>query len=427
MVQPEDRWKAAQKAMIDRVARLTEEERFDAALEVARCVLLLDPENHRARLFAGQALLESGQHDQARKVFKSLAQVLDHDVATRARAGLARLLFMEERWEEAWQAFAVRFALMSDVPKLTLNRADGTQVAVPPWDGQGRPERLLVMAEQGLGDTLQFCRYLPRLAERCGEVFFAAPKRLHALLSTLGPSVKLLAREESGSLPGNTRWCSLLDLPRLLALSVEAYGQPSPHLLADKDRIAHWRDALPKGKRLIAIGWRGNPAHSGDRGRSARLADFAALAALEDVVLVVLQQGAGEEIAACAFKDRLFVPEGLDEGENGFADSAAILMVCEALVSVDTSLVHLAGALARPFHVLLARQGSDWRWSVKSDVPVWYPAARIWRQTRFGDYAGVVAELGLALKAHKKPSPRTKASGEGIVRSRAKRNAAQAV
>ncbi len=389
----------ARAAMFARAGHLAEQERFDAALEVLRCLLLVDPVHHEARLLAGHVLIESGQWTEARRVYGSLAKAGPLVVA--ARAGLARLLFLEESWDEAWLAFAVRFALMDEPPRLMLNRADGSRHDVPPWDGQGRPDRLLVMAEQGLGDTLQFSRFLAPLAARCGEVLLAAPRRLHSLLRSLPVPVRLLAREEPGSLPLGTQWCPLLDLPRLLGLNPGDYHRPSPHLAAEPERVAVWANRLPPAKgRRIALCWRGNPAHGSDRTRSAKLADFAALAALPDVQLVVLQQGAADEVAACSFADRLVVPEGLDEGPHeGFADSAAIVALSDVVVSVDTALAHLAGALGRPLHLLLSRQASDWRWGYRRERPVWYPQAWIWRQKRQGDYTGAVADLAQALRA----------------------------
>ena len=321
------------------------------------------------------------------------------------RAKMARALFCLRRWQEAWDMFDIRFRLMDVPPQVNGRHRNGAPRPIPRTSKPPLPKRLLVMSEQGMGDTIQFARFLPRLVDAGIDVQVVVPQRLFGLLRTLDPSPPLLAGEMPSSVTNVVHWTTMMDLPRLLELSEEDYLAREPYLRADPMRVARWRAWLDEqvGERdgpVIAFVWRGNPQHKLDPKRSARLEDFAPLAALPGVTLVCLQINAtDEEIAACSFKDKIIRPdESFDSGFDAFLDSAALLQSVDRLVSVDTSLIHLAGALHCPVDMLITNEWPDWRWLDIDHENVWYPTLKIWRrQPGDEDYAAIVARLATQL------------------------------
>lgn len=313
------------------------------------------------------------------------------------QAKLARALFCLRRWREAWEAFDIRFQLM-DVPPLVSSRGrDGISRPVPRTTHAPIPNRLLVMSEQGMGDTIQFARFLPRLLTLGIEAQVVVPQKLFGLLRTLNPSPPLLAGEVPASLSQVEAWTTMMDLPLLLDLKEEDYLAREPYLRADPLRVERWRAWLSaQDGPLIAFAWRGNPEHKLDPKRSARLEDFAPLAQIPNVKLICLQQNAtDEEIAACSFADKILRPgPDFDSGLDAFLDSAAILTCVDRLVCVDTSLIHLAGALHCPIDMPMSNEWPDWRWLDDETQNVWYPTLKIWmRKPGDADYSAVLARI----------------------------------
>jgi len=333
-----------------------------------------------------------------------------------AAGHLARALFCTEDWTAAWAAFEVRFRLMKDPPRVTGRAPDGDVRPVTRWTGGPPPARLLVMSEQGLGDTLQFARFLPRLADAGIRAAVVADPRLFALLRTLPGRVDLLPSDKPGTVQGIDAWAPMLDLPRLLGIGPDRFAEPTPYLRADPDRIARWRERIgPQGLR-IGIAWQGNPKAPVDARRSAPLAAFAPLASIAGIRLISLQRGPGEEqIADVAFADRIeTLGPSFDDGPDAFADTAAILHVLDAVVTVDTALVHVAGALGRPAHLLLQWGWADWRWAARPDDTPWYPSVRLHRQPRAGDWDSALRSACAALAPATAPASRLVATPIGI-------------
>jgi hypothetical protein len=321
------------------------------------------------------------------------------------RAKLARALFCLRRWPEAWDAFDIRFRLMDVPPQVNGRNRDGSPRTIVRSARPPLPQRLLVMSEQGMGDTIQFARFLPRLIAAGIDVQVVVPQKLFGLLRTLDPSPPLLAGEMPSSVTNVENWTTMMDLPRLLDLPEEEYLAREPYLRADPVRVARWRSWLDDkiGERkgpVIAFVWRGNPQHKLDPKRSARLEDFAPLAAIPGVTLVCFQINAtDEEIDACSFKDKIVRPdESFDSGLDAFLDSAALLQSVDRLVSVDTSLVHLAGALHCPVDMMITNEWPDWRWLDIDHENVWYPTMKIWRrQPDDEDYAAIAQRIAASL------------------------------
>lgn len=294
---------------------------------------------------------------------------------------------------------------MDSPPAATRTMADGTAVPLPRWTGGPPPGRLLVLDEQGLGDTIQFVRFLPRLVGAGVAVTLVTHERLFPLLASLGVPLALRPMGRPGRVAADG-WCPLLSLPYALGLGGDALAPPGgAYLAADPAHAETWRrrldEARPQagGRIRIGIAWQGNKAAPGDKGRSAPLDALAPLAAHPAVDLVSLQVGGGaDQVPACAFGDTILVPEaGFDAGTAAFADSAAAMMALDLVVSVDTAVAHLAGALGRPVWIALRRNGADWRWPHGRSDCVWYPSARLYRQERDGDWWGVFARMAADL------------------------------
>ncbi|WP_158929368.1 tetratricopeptide repeat protein [Acidisphaera sp. S103] len=288
------------------------------------------------------------------------------------------LMHLLGRTPEAWDGWEQRFRAGAIPPRA---------FSQPQW--QGDPlghRRLLVHTEQGLGDVIQFVRYLPSIE---GNILFEAPPRLIRLLSS-NPALPPMIPDGAPP-PTIDTVVSLLSLPARTHLPA---AQP-PYLFAEPDRVAHWRGRIGAGGLRIGINWQGFPGRFEDKGRSFPLALFEPLAAVPNVRLISLQKGEAEaQIVAAGFPVETL--DGLDSGPDAFLDTAAVMASLDLIVTSDTSIAHLAGALGRPVWVAL-RFVPDWRWMLdRADSP-WYPTMRLFRQSRHGDWAPVFAAMAQAL------------------------------
>ena len=297
---------------------------------------------------------------------------------------LSLLLLLTGRNDEAWPAWEQRFGARA-VPSRGLPH--------PQWGGEPLAGRtLLVHAEQGLGDTLQFCRYLAALAAAGGKVLFEAPPRLRRLLSTLPAAPPMLVPGEPT--PPIDLVCPLMSLPARTGAAIPATG---PYLAAEPDRVARWRDRLGPHGFKVGIAWQGNPGRTEDRGRSIRLREFAPLAAVPGVRLISLQKNDGVDQLEDAVPLETLGPD-FDAGPDGFLDTAAAMMSLDLVIASDTSVPHLAGALGRPVWVAL-RLVPDWRWLLGREDSPWYPTMRLFRQTAREEWGPVFAAMATALRA----------------------------
>lgn len=275
--------------------------------------------------------------------------------------------------------------------------------SMPRWDGAPLAGKtLLVHAEQGLGDTLQFCRYVPALAGQGTDVVFEVMPPLKALLQSLPGDIRIVARGEP--LPPADCHCPLLSLPLALQTELDTIPTTVPYLAADPARVASWRARLEGVPGLrVGIAWQGNVAVEHliwARGRSMPFAELAALAHLPGVSLISLQKGPGsEQIREVPFGERIVsLGDELDRGEDAFLDTAAVMANLDLIISTDTAIAHLAGALGRPAWIALSF-APEWRWFLdRSDSP-WYPTIRLFRQRRRGHWGAVVSAMVEALKS----------------------------
>lgn len=332
-----------------------------------------------------------GNYETANTLYNFVLTMRGDDIHARKR--LIYSLFMREDWERAWEAYDWRWAMMSKPPKIQFSR-NGQNIELPRWTGGELPKSLVVMDEQGAGDTIQFCRFLADLVQRGIKTYvflnneLGGKPSLRAMIGSMGLPVEIISQREWW-IRGLQAWTAMMDLPRALKLPVEQYARHVPYLKAEPDRVARWRQRIGERGFRIGIAWQGNPEHPEDALRSMRLEQLAPLAALEGVRLISLQKGFGvEQIETSPFRDKVeTLGPDFETGPDAFVDTAAVMEALDLVVTVDTSVGHLAGALGRPVHLFLHPQ-ADWRWLAppRQDT-VWYPTTRLYRQTRAGDWA----------------------------------------
>jgi tetratricopeptide (TPR) repeat protein len=280
----------------------------------------------------------------------------------------------EHRWR--WQAGVMATSRPSARPE-------------PAWHGESLAGRSILLAsEQGFGDMIHFLRYVPQVAAVAGRVLVQAPGPLHALLADLPANCQVV--QPSDSVRGDVQ-CALLDLPDVLVTTLENIPAPVPYLHADPTRVAHWRARVRDGsdRPHVGLAWSGNPAHTNDRRRSIPLALLASVLQADcRFVSVQTQVRASDETALRSLP--LLSEAARELGD--FADTAALLQALDLVITVDTSVAHLAGALGRPVWVLLP-YAPDWRWMLEREDSPWYPTARLFRQQRPGDWPAVLARV----------------------------------
>ncbi len=304
---------------------------------------------------------------------------------------LARALLTVGAWREGWPEYEWRRA-MPEFGKVS-------EPASPRWTGEANPAlTLLVHAEQGLGDTLQFARFVEAARARVGHLILVVQPRLMALARSVAGADEVYTFGEE--LPVYGAQIPLLSLPLVLGITPATLPTKLPYLAASekaKTRWKKWRKAHPGF--LVGLNWQGNPSARADAGRSLKLEQLKALGDIPGVTFVALQKGAAvEQIGQLSPGFPLLVPdEPFDEGDQAFVDTAALIGQLDMVLTTDTSVAHLAGALGRPTWVML-KYVPDWRWGLGSITTPWYPGMHLFRQSRAGDWDGVVAAVRQALQ-----------------------------
>jgi Flp pilus assembly protein TadD len=334
----------------------------------------------------GSILGRLGHYDRAIATF---------DQALALRPGEARTVYYKSllqlvlgAYREGWEGHEARLALPLG---FLARRVPSGPVWRPGQDIAGRS--ILLHAEQGLGDTIQFARYAPLVAERGARVLLETQAGLGGLLSRL-PGVAAVY-EAGAALPAFDLECSLMSLPRIFATSLETIPNAAPYLAARDEKAQAWRMRLgwARGMR-VAIAWAGNAKHTNDRSRSIPVADLAPLFALPGVEWHVAQPElrGGDAGFLAAWPAARVHADALTD----FEETAGLLDAMDAVVTVDTALAHLAGAMGKRTLLLLPAI-PDWRWLLdRADSP-WYPTMRLFRQAEPGAWADVIIQVACDL------------------------------
>lgn len=370
---------------------------LDESIAYHRRAIALSPHLAEAWNNLSAPLFESCEYETGLAAV-DYALALD-SVSPAAHLNRAMFLLSDGNYPEGWREYEYR---MRATPQNHGRRKSDR----PRWDGSpldGR--RLLLFAEQGLGDTLQFIRYAHLLASRGERVTVAVQPRLAGLLSNLPTVIEFVPWDRP--FPEHDLYSELLSVCRHFTHSIEQIPAPIPYLGARPDLVEYWRDELARypGFR-VGIAWQGSNSQSDYR--RVPLEHFGHLAQIPGVRLFSLQTDGAEELQAC--RDRVPVvdlADRLDKEHGAFQDTAAVMMNMDLVVSSDTSVPHVAGALGRPVWLAL-RYAAEWRWlRYREDTP-WYPTMRLFRQRTRGDWDEVLrrmaAELAAQMSSSSKPA-----------------------
>jgi Tetratricopeptide repeat len=372
--------------------------RDDAALLAGLRAIELDPKDPHARHNLGVVHYHRLEPDEAIACAEA-ALAIDPDMPG-AHFGVAEASLLTGDFARGWEEYEWRFKLGTAAPLMPNTDR-------PQWDGAPLPDSntLLLIADQGYGDVIQFSRYIPWAAERCSSIAIACSRELQPAIAQLHAFAKIFDHWDDK--PEFAAWLPLSGLPRLAGTRLDTIPASVPYLRADPAKTAEWAERLatlsPESYGRIGIVWAGRPTHTNDDNRSVALSAFAPLAKLPDTTLVSLQKGATQSHIGTYWGRAPLINLGPEI--HDFADTMAVLESLDLLVTVDTSVAHLAGAMGKPVWIMLP-YAPDWRWLLGRNDSPWYPTARLFRQSASRDWQPVMAAIADELSQGNPPMPK---------------------
>ena len=358
-----------------------ERRQWGQALEHLDAALASDPSAAEAHNNRGNALAGLGRAAEAEAAF-ARALELDPDFAD-AAFNLALVRLRQGRWAEAWPGFERRWETRQMAP---FRRALG----VPRWDGSEAPGlTLLIHAEQGMGDMMMVARYLPMAAARVGRLVVECQPELAPLLAAMQGGFEVVAAGDA--LPAFDLELPAMSLPAAFGTEPGTVPWSGPYLPAPASGAG-----LAGAGLKVGLVWAGNPRNPTDAERSLDASLLAPVLAVPGCSFFSLQWGApGDRLQAAALAGGV---QDLRPGMTDFAATAALVAELDLVISICTSVAHLAGGMGKPLWLMLA-SGADWRWLESGEATPWYPSARLFRQATPGDWGGVIEQIASALKA----------------------------
>ena len=345
--------------------------------------MTVNPNYLEARYNLGLVLNDQGKFDEGiaclEEALRRKADYID------AHWDLALAWLMKGNLRQGFDEYEWRWRLPGNKPQ---------QFDKPAWSGAALDGRVILLhAEQGAGDSIQFARYALLVAAKGGQVILQCQTPLVSLFEQLKGVEQVIARDDP--LPAFDVHAPLLSLPRIFKTDLDSIPAPDAYLNADAARTKKFAEILDSTRLNVGIAWAGKPSHRNDRNRSAGIEPFIDLLGTPDAAFHSLQVGprsADLVSNGCAGLIR-------DHSSNisDFADTAALIAALDLVISVDTSVCHLAGALGKPCWVAIPYT-PDWRWLMEREDSPWYPSLRLFRQASFGDWPGVFSRLTPALE-----------------------------
>ncbi|MGE4048208.1 MAG: tetratricopeptide repeat protein [Acetobacteraceae bacterium] len=360
--------------------------RYQDAEHALRRSILIDPNHARANNDLAAALFALGRDEDAIRHIRAALRL--DPTLPEAEETEAIWLLRQGRFREAWPKYEARY-------RTEKGQGLRRDFACPQWQGEPIAGRtILLHAEQGFGDAIQFARYVPLVAQRGARVILEVHRGLGRLMAGLTGAQLVLERGQT--LPHADLHCPLLSLPLIFGTDLDSIPASVPYLAAQDALVFKWRAHLgPRRGLRIGIVWSGNPAHRDDRRRTIPLGRFARLLAPRDgcefhVLQAAVRQDDKPVLASLPHvRDHsLLMPD--------FADTAALVSLMDVVISVDTSVAHLAGALGWPVWLLLPAM-PDWRWMLGRDDSPWYPTFWLFRQRSPGDWDDVLGRVAQQL------------------------------
>ncbi len=383
------------QARCERGHALAKLHQWDEAEDELRRSLELARSDGGTRNDLGVVLQHKGDYSGAMDHFDSALQYQADSAEPHQNRALLRLLHGD--FAQGWPEYEWRWKKPGDRPPHDDQ---------PRWEGQSLSGRtILLWCEQGHGDAIQFIRFAPLVRQSGARVLLECPLILHALFGTTAGIDRLV--DPDADTEAFDYHLSLVSLPAVLGTTLETVPATIPYLFAEAERVAHWRQKLADVREFkVGIAWQGNPDFAGDYYRSIPLEKFAPLAACPGVRLFSLQKGYGHEQLAPLAEQWNIVDLGLtlDEDTGAFVDTAAVMMNLDLVITSDTSIAHVAGALGVPVWVAL-QFSPNWRWLLERDDSPWYPTMRLFRQSRFGNWDDVFADMAQQLRSLSSRAP----------------------
>jgi tetratricopeptide (TPR) repeat protein len=345
-----------------------------------RKAIHLDPDFAEAYNNLGDVLQDKGQYDEAITNYSKALQRNPNLIESKWNISLIDLLF--GKFEEGWKGLELSWQLKDNLIR---------HCSRPLWDGADIAGRtILLHEEQGFGDIIQFVRYAPLVAQRGAKVIVECQKELTSLMKTIEGVHWVVAYDEQ--LPEFDVHCPLLRLPFIFNTNLETIPANVPYIMADSLVVEHWKDKLKSDNAQLKIGlvWAGNPTLKGDLFRSCSLETFSPFAHFKDITFYSLQKWKSAEQAKNPPVGMRLI-DYTDEIRD-FSDTAAFIENLDLIISVDTAVAHLAGAMGRPVWTLLPF-APDWRWMLNREDSPWYPTMRLFRQSSWGDWKSVINRM----------------------------------
>ena len=372
------------EAYYNRGLALQELKRLDEALDSYDRALELKPDYVEALSNRGLALKALKRLDEALESYDRALKLKPDFADGHLNLALCRLLMGE--FARGWEGFEWRW----ESAKIERQLGEKRNFTQPLWLGveslQGKT--ILLHSDQGLGDALQFCRYASLVRDLGARVILEVPEPLMALLSNLAGVAQLV--EKGGALPSFDYHCPLLSLPLAFKTDLNTIPSFGSYIASNPGKVTEWRAKLGKRtKPRIGLAWRGSALHANDRNRSIALGDIV------EHLPGQLQYVSLQKEVSPADRETLFSHteiQNFGEQLSDFTDTAALCELMDVVVSVDTSVAHLAGAMGRPVWILLPFI-PDWRWLLDREDSVWYPSARLFRQDSAGDWPSVIDKV----------------------------------
>lgn len=382
--------------LYNRAIVLTELARPQEALEFCDRALKMKPDYAQAYCCRGNIMKELARYPEALAAYDKALALNPEDIQSRWDKSLVELLVGD--FPQGWEDYELRW-------QCGIPAKNARDYPVPLWQGEDcAGQTVLVHAEQGFGDTIQFSRFIPKLAARGAKIVLEALPTLHPLLATLPCDLTLL--DDGAPLPDIDFHVPVMSLARAFHTDLRNIPGETPYLAADPIRVCTWQDRLgPKTRPRIGLVWSGRAGLAPDRTRSMTCEVMTPLFDL-DAEFHCLQKEIrdGDRETLKAFPQVQTHAEDLHD----FADTAAMVSEMDLVIAVDTSLAHLSGALNKPLWVMLPF-APDWRWLLQRSDSPWYPTARLFRQDTLHDWPGVVANVRQALSDYLSTNDRFRA------------------
>jgi len=369
---------------------------LNQALATALKALDLAPDHADVHSNLGVIRHERGEWGEAESALRrSLELSPDH---AESHFSLASILLQQGDYAQGWFEYEWRFTHNARHP-IVRELSDRSRWLGPQL--QPDVEQIVLLHEQGLGDSFQFIRFAPLLRAYAKNVAFTCPKPLMAMFASSDLVDEVLPLDvDAQHVAPDAVWLPLMSLPVVLGLSEEGFAEAIPYLPVDEERVSFWRQKLDPCRCLIALNWQGNPEHekTTSRGRSIPLEAFAPLASLPGVRFISLQKGYGsEQLDVCSFRHLFVSCQDEIDAAWDFEDAAALMACSDLVISSDTSAAHLAGAVGARLWMPLKRV-PEWRWGTGGSTSPWYPTASLYRQESDGDWSAPVQAMRAALE-----------------------------